>query len=262
MIPAAAITQWSNIAPWTNPHYVEQDLIICRVLISIFSDEFLSSRLAFRGGTAMHKLFLTPQQRYSEDIDLVQISAEPIGAVLDRLKEVLNFLGIPKTKQKLSNNVLQYHYNTETLPITRMSLKIEINCKEHLCVKGWDMHPFTINNAWFSGDCHIRTYHLDELIGTKTRALYQRKKGRDMFDLYHALNSGKLNVINMLDCYREYMMFSNGEVPSAAVYLENLTSKMKEPVFRDDIGPMLRPGTDYNSERAFEVVKNEIIRFM
>ena len=33
-----------------------------------------------------------------------------------------------------------------------------------------------------SGKCEITTYSLNELLGTKLRALYQRKKGRDLFD--------------------------------------------------------------------------------
>ena len=63
---------------------IEQDLIICRALVSIYSDPFLSDHLAFRGGTALHKLYLRPQPRYSEDIDLVQVNAEPIKETIDR----------------------------------------------------------------------------------------------------------------------------------------------------------------------------------
>lgn len=100
MIPEIAITQWRNIVPWTDAKQVEQDLIICRALIAIFSDDYLAERLAFRGGTALHKLYLSPQPRYSEDIDLVQIKAEPIKPTIDRLRDVLSFLGEPKVKQK------------------------------------------------------------------------------------------------------------------------------------------------------------------
>lgn len=60
-------------------------------MVAIFSDEFLASQLAFRGGTALHKLYLSPKSRYSEDIDLVQIEAEPIKPILSRLGEVLDF---------------------------------------------------------------------------------------------------------------------------------------------------------------------------
>jgi len=77
MIDRASIMAWNEHAPWIEPFMVEQDLIICRALVDIFSDEFLREQLAFRGGTALHKLYLQPQPRYSEDIDLVQIHPGP-----------------------------------------------------------------------------------------------------------------------------------------------------------------------------------------
>ena len=79
MIQRNAIIEWREIAPWKELRFVEQDLIISRALIAIFQDEYLRSKLAFRGGTALYKLFLTQPLRYSEDIDFVQINAEPIG---------------------------------------------------------------------------------------------------------------------------------------------------------------------------------------
>jgi predicted nucleotidyltransferase component of viral defense system len=73
VISRAHITAWRAIAPWSTDAQVEQDLIVSRALVQIFSESTLSSRLAFRGGTALHKLFLNPPSRYSEDIDLVQV---------------------------------------------------------------------------------------------------------------------------------------------------------------------------------------------
>ncbi len=72
MIPIAQITQWRQIAPWSDDMQVEQDLILSRIILDIFSDPLLKNELAFRGGTALHKLFFQPAQRYSEDIDLVR----------------------------------------------------------------------------------------------------------------------------------------------------------------------------------------------
>lgn len=71
MIDRSSIMAWNAVAPWSDMGMVEQDLIICRALVDIFSDEFLRNELAFRGGTALHKLYLQPQPRYSEDIDLL-----------------------------------------------------------------------------------------------------------------------------------------------------------------------------------------------
>ena len=93
MIPQAYITEWSNSVPWQSNEQVEQDLVICRALIEIFKDPFLAESLAFRGGTALHKLYLQPQPRYSEDIDLVQVRSEPIKETIKRLQHTLSFLG-------------------------------------------------------------------------------------------------------------------------------------------------------------------------
>ena len=101
MINRAAIQQWSEHAPWIDNAQIEQDLIICRALVSIFSDEFLASQLAFRGGTALHKLNLSPQPRYSEDIDLVQITPGPIKPIMYRLGEVLLAWHSPVSYSKL-----------------------------------------------------------------------------------------------------------------------------------------------------------------
>lgn len=91
MIPKRYINEWKFAAPWPIDDQVEQDLIICRALVALFSDEFLSENLAFRGGTALHKLYLNPPPRYSEDIDLVQIKEGPIKPILQRIGEVITF---------------------------------------------------------------------------------------------------------------------------------------------------------------------------
>ena len=57
MIPRDYITQWRERAPWSEDFQVEQDLIISRALVEMFSDPVLAGTLAFRGGTALYKLY-------------------------------------------------------------------------------------------------------------------------------------------------------------------------------------------------------------
>lgn len=104
----------------------------------------------------------------------------PIKPILDHLREALAFLGEPKTKRASHNNTLVYRLESEILPIMPIRLKVEINCREHFHQLDWVHLPFRMNNDWFSGECRITTYELDELLGTKMRALYQRRKGRDL----------------------------------------------------------------------------------
>ena len=88
-IPAQNIVVWGNVVPWADQRQVEQDLIISRAMVEIFSDRMLQGALRIRGGTALNKLHFPAPLRYSEDIDLVRTSTGPIGSILDRLRLVL-----------------------------------------------------------------------------------------------------------------------------------------------------------------------------
>ena len=81
MIPLDFITEWRTTVPWIQDSQVEQDLILSRALVEIFDLPEARDAFAFRGGTALYKLHLTPPARYSEDIDLVQVAAGPRGSI-------------------------------------------------------------------------------------------------------------------------------------------------------------------------------------
>lgn len=263
MIPQAYITEWSNAVPWHTNEQVEQDLIISRALVALFSDEFLCENLAFRGGTALHKLYLNPAPRYSEDIDLVQIKKGPIKPILQRIGEVISFFEEERVvKSKANNNTLMYRFNSEYSPDIRLRLKFEINCREHFNLLGWNLFPFTVNSEWFTGQCEITTYHLDELLGTKLRALYQRKKGRDLFDLYFANHQADLDYDKIIFCYNEYMNFVVGKSPSQKEFLLNMEQKKKSAQFSGDMQGLLSPSLDYNQKEAFEWLEASIIMKM
>jgi predicted nucleotidyltransferase component of viral defense system len=147
----------------------------------------LNAALAFRGGTALHKLHLHPSSRFSEDIDLVQTAGGPIGEVMSALRGVLDpWLGKPRYKQGKGRVTFFYRFDSEIPPIVPMRLKVEINTREHFNVLALHRSPFEMKNPWFSGEVNIPSYALEELLGTELRALYQRKKGRDLFDLWAA----------------------------------------------------------------------------
>ncbi|MFZ4726971.1 MAG: nucleotidyl transferase AbiEii/AbiGii toxin family protein [Paludibacter sp.] len=259
MIPISAIEEWRSHVPWQTNEQVEQDLIICRALTELFKDEFLASHLAFRGGTALHKLYLSPQPRYSEDIDLVQIKAEPIKETIDRIREVLAFLGEPKVKQKENNNTLIFRFESEIAPVMPIRLKVETNCREHFSVLGITKFPFTVESQWYNGSCQITTYQLEELLGTKLRALYQRRKGRDLFDLYTAINQKNLNFDQILLCYRKYMNFVVSALPTQKEFIMNMELKMQDEEFLGDTMMLLRDGENYKPQKAYELVKANLL---
>ena len=264
MIPRRYIEEWREFAPWPENGQVEQDLIIERALIEIFSDPFLNENLAFRGGTALHKLFLKPQARYSEDIDLVQIKPGPIKPILVAIRERLaGFLGTKRNiESSIHNHTATYRFETEIAPIIRMRLKIEINCREHFTVLGLQQVPFKVDNGWFKGECMINTYHIEELLGTKLRALYQRRKGRDLFDLDFALSKIEMNIDNLVQCYKEYINFSDGVSPTQKMFVANMEEKIQDDEFRNDIFTILRPGVEYDNDLAYKEISEKIISFI
>lgn len=260
MIPSQYIIEWSGIAPWKANEQVEQDLIISRSLVELFADNYIADRLAFRGGTALHKLFLNPPSRYSEDIDLVQISEGPFGPAIDKIREILSFLGKPKISQKDRNNTMTFKFESEIQPVQILKLKVETNCREHKSVYELQKKHFEVNSLWFNGECHITTYQIEELLGTKLRALYQRKKGRDLYDIYKAvLSDTSLSIEKILKSFQSYLKNETGGIPARNIYLKNIEDKMNDPEFLGDTIALLSPDEIYNPNEGFDLINKEII---
>jgi predicted nucleotidyltransferase component of viral defense system len=248
MIPRAYITHWKQFAPWISDAQVEQDLVISRALVDIFSDELLAGALAFRGGTALHKLYFAPAPRYSEDIDLVQIRAEPVGAVIDRLREVLDYLEPPKIKQKDRNTTLIFRFETEVEPVIRMRLKVEINCREHRFVFGTIQKSYGVESPWFTGAANLTTFQLEELLATKIRALYQRRKGRDISDLWYADQHASVDWSRVMNAFLQIMENDGTPVTNRQLQL-NLEEKFAHPDFLAEIKNLLRPEIQFDRDR-------------
>jgi predicted nucleotidyltransferase component of viral defense system len=257
MIPQAYITEWRNKVPWQEDFQVEQDLVIERSLIEIYKDDFLKERLAFRGGTALHKLHLSPQARYSEDIDLVQINAEPIKDTLKALREHLAFLDEnPVVKQKANNNTMLFRFESEGgIPLR---LKVETNCREHFTVNGIKEMKVSVDSGWFKGEAMVATYDLNEMLGTKLRALYQRKKGRDLFDMWYAATQVNPQLDMIIDIWKKYMAEEGNKV-SKKEFINNMDKKILDKEFIGDTKGLLRLGINYDEKKAYEFVKKEIL---
>jgi predicted nucleotidyltransferase component of viral defense system len=259
VIPRDYITEWRAEAPWVQGFQVEQDLVISRALVEIFSNPVLHDALAFRGGTALYKLHLKPPARYSEDIDLVQVKAEPGGLMMDALRGVLDpWLGKPKWKQSEGRVTFVYRFDSEDVPPIALKLKVETNTREHFSAFGLRTVPFRVSSRWFEGSCGIQSYELDELLATKLRALYQRKTGRDLFDLAVVLTGGHADPERVVDAFLLYMDHESHTI-TRALFEENLALKMEDPAFLADISPLLSAGYKWDPEAEAPIVSSQLI---
>lgn len=216
--------------------------------------------VAFRGGTALHKLYLAPPARYSEDIDLVQVSASPIGGIMDAVRERLDpWLGKPQWKQGQGRVTIVYRFQTETLPVTPLRLKVEINTREHFSVLGSPRRRFEVANPWFTGAAEVLGYVPEELLGTKLRALYQRKKGRDLFDLSEALvRLPALAPDKIVDCFTCYLE-KDGLRVTRTEFEQNLAEKIEDKAVLADVPPLLAIGTSFDPRAAYDRVRETLL---
>ncbi len=224
MIPTQNIVAWGNLVPWTEARQIEQDLIISRALIEIFSDPMLRETLRFRGGTALNKLHFPAPLRYSEDIDLVRTSHGPIGAVLTQLRAVVEpWLGRAQFEQSGVAPKLRFRVEAEDGD-AQIRLKIEINTRE---VEAFDVPtalPLEVANP---------------MLATKLRALLQRDRGRDLYDLAHALEVFEgLDTDRVVEMFGRYLALS-GRAISRAQAQERMFAKLANPHFMFDVRPLL-----------------------
>ena len=240
MIPAMHTIAWSRVAPWAAPRQVEQDLIISRAMVDLFNDEFLKEQLRFRGGTALHKLHFPRPLRYSEDIDLVRTTAGGIGPVLDRVRNVLGWLGEARYEATRVAPKLVFRAYAEDGGAP-LRLKVEINTREREVHDESIEIGHTVENPWFAGHASIPTYSREEMLATKLRALLQRNKGRDLFDLAQGLAVFEtLDTGRVVDLFVHYLGAAEQAI-SRSEAEARMFAKLARPGFVEDMRPLLAP---------------------
>ena len=260
MIPAAAITAWSAHAPWATLAQIEQDLILCRFMVEIAQDPTLSKQLAMRGGTCLHKLFAKPALRYSEDLDYVQVVTEPSGPMFDALRALADRLGLDVVRTETSERMIRLRYRTPATDGSTIRVKVEVNTREKVPFLEHRLVPFDVQSPWFNGSADVRTFALEELLGTKVRALYQRRKGRDLFDLWIGLTQLNADVEQVAQAFRYYLPAAEA---SADDIRKNLADKTTNRLFRTDLDPLLQQvPAGYAIESAMQHIQENLVSLL
>jgi predicted nucleotidyltransferase component of viral defense system len=259
MIPEIYVEEWRNAFGWQTLAQIEQDLIISRALVDLYNNDHVRNALVFRGGTALNKLFLKPASRYSEDLDFVQKNTDPIGKTLDAIRETLKpWLGNPKWKITRRGAKLIYKY--EAINKLPSKLKLEINTTEHFQVLPLCTEKFEIASEWFSGAAEVVTYEIDELMATKLRALYQRRKGRDLFDLWYVASQNLIDLDRVINIFTQYCA-NDGVIITREAFIENLELKKHHQDFKLDMDFLLPQSRDwhYDNDDGYQFVLDNII---
>ncbi len=219
-----------------------------RALCDLFNHSVLKGRIAFRGGTAINKLLFRRPLRYSEDIDLVQVTAEPIGKTVDAIREAVSWLGNCKRKQAGHSMHLVFRFAPESEPSAPLKLKIEVNTREHKSLYGLRDYPFTVESEWYQSQARVTSFEPDEIFGTKLRALLQRNKSRDLFDLSVGMQELSLSAVKIVEVFEHYLALEGLQITRAEAE-QRMFAKLARSL-TEDITPLLPVGVKYSDADA------------
>lgn len=262
---------------WPNQKQVEQDLQLCRAMSALFGDPFLKKQIAMRGGTLLHKVHLAPASRYSEDIDLVIIGDRPEEHISRAIKRVLKgVLGKPSNSVwdvvKLAvrnvvkpSRVLRVTYQVPSVaePGKHLEIIIEANATERKSYRPVVEIPFSYSFHQETVSVIVNGFEIHEMLGTKMRALFQRRRGRDLFDLYWALIDSRFAVdpAQVIESF-QYYMHQEGTIARRIEFVNILQSHLKNRGFLSDMDPLLRTGLSYDPLAAGAYVIENLLNLL
>lgn len=261
---------------WPIQRQVEQDILLCQAMIALFNDPFLKTQIAMRGGTLLHKVHLDPAVRYSEDIDLVVIGDIPEADIIKAINRVLSgVLGKPSESHwdnvKLAirnvfrpSRIFRMTYEVDSIfNGPKLKIVVEANVTERTPHRGIALLQFDHQFRGQTYSAQINGFDINEMLGTKMRALFQRCRGRDLFDLYWALTQQEniqtvvipAEIINSF----EYYMQEEGSSSGKDEFIAILNNHLRNPGFLTDMNPLIRTGITYDPLHAGKYVISNLL---
>jgi predicted nucleotidyltransferase component of viral defense system len=255
MIPYNAVTAWGASHTWPTREQIEQDLLLSKAICEIYTNRLLAGELVFRGGTALHKMILPQPFRYSEDLDFVRSSAGGIGDIMKELTELGKQTGFT-VKTRLGQFPKVFWYGKAQTG-RDLKIKIEINTYERTFALPLVNVRYVINSGWFAGEADVRLFQSEEIAATKLRALFQRAKGRDLFDLWLLTNRVDIDTSLVFQAFSAYR--PEGFTSKKAI--ENLEKKLQDTTFRTDITNIVSTeNSEYNVEdAAIQIIETYLV---
>lgn len=256
MIPSSVVTAWSVEHPWPDADQVEQDLLLARAICEIANDDLLGGELVIRGGTAFHKLYLNQPCRYSEDLDYVRKSAGGIGDIMKRLTQMGKDLGFEVRTQMAQHPKVFWRFVSGSG--VRRKIKLEMDTFERSPMLPLTIRRLSVKSSWWTGYADIPVFQVEELCATKLRALYQRSKGRDLFDLWLALTELEVDpkvVVHAFEAYRP-------EGLTRRLMERNLEAKLMDQEFCHDCDALIIGGAErfgYDAQDAGLLILRKVI---
>jgi Nucleotidyl transferase AbiEii toxin, Type IV TA system len=96
-----------------------------------------------------------------------------------------------------------------------------------------------VSSGWFGGSAPVKTFLIEEVLATKLRALLQRDKGRDLFDLGRALETAEnMDHAAIADGMQHYLK-ARGQTITRAMAEERMFAKLSTMTMLADMRPLV-----------------------
>lgn len=252
-ISKSQLIVWADTIGIPNLALAEHDLRLTYALAGLYGAPILKNVLAFKGGTALNKIYFGKFSRLSVDLDfnLIGPSREVVkqGAPIRKAIEAILREQDPGYEFKFGYRADQTTLLARYAPQSggaKQPLKIELSMRESVPVLG--LIEKSIPSPDADSPINVKTYSIDELLSTKIRALYDRKKGRDIFDLdcARSLDLNRPAIRKLV----YYYFYRSGKIFNWKVLRANLEAKASDKRFGDDIKPFLRPDVAFDAPTA------------
>ena len=174
----------------------EKDYLLA-IVSKIIYDSPLRDKLVFKGGMAIHHCYID-QLRFSEDLDFTSLDK---SITLEEVKAVLESQDFLKVKKD--------HVSRATIKIERLGytgplgfpnfLGVEMDFTRNVVLPAKEME---YKNAW-GVRTMVKIMDIKEICAEKIRAMSDRARYRDFYDLFLVLRDFKLDIKEIIGLIRQ-----------------------------------------------------------
>lgn len=186
---------------------------------------------------------------------IVDIANHPVVG-----SEVAVRVGLVEARYASKSDTITMQFDAEpTGGIGRIRVKVEINIREVEPAFDHLHASYRVDAPWFTGTADVLTFEVEEPLGTKRRALHQRRKGRDLFDLWLGLTHLDADPDRIVAAYQHYLDASGVRIRPAD-FLATLDEKLQHAGFLRDLDGLVAdrpPG--YSPEVAAQLVRDVLV---
>ena len=238
---------------------LEKDYALGWILIGV-SKSTLSDKIIFKGGTALSKVHFPLDWRLSEDLDftikegvvLEDVSAkltDELPVIVDRMSGglTLNFKRTPFMNDDFLRARVQF-----TGPISKNTVKIEVSTE---CFIG-PIDEISVQSTYDYPVFDILAYTKENILAEKMRAILERRKIRDYYDVWRLVKENKVDLEKAKEVFHKKCLAKGVEFTGVDQFFPDDIEATLEPYLERGLTRLSSEPLSYLDEMIGEMKKD------